>query len=55
MAAERITHNPRLETIPDHAGPHYNPIRALLIATGMTEEEVELFNTTWTRIHEERI
>lgn len=43
-----ITHNPHLKTVLDHAGLHYNPIRALLIATSMTEEEAaESLNTTW--------
>lgn len=56
MAAERITQNPHLEALPDHAGPHYDAIRALLVNTGITDEQaVQTLNTSWTRSHEERI
>ncbi|KAF8164712.1 hypothetical protein B0H34DRAFT_761440 [Crassisporium funariophilum] len=56
MAAERLTNNPHLETLPDHSGPHYDVIRTLMTNTGMSEEEaVESLNTSWTRVHEERI
>lgn len=56
MAAERITQNPHLETVPNHAGPHYDAIRALLVNTGITDEQaVQTLNTSWTRSHEERI
>jgi hypothetical protein len=56
MAAERITQNPHLETVPDHAGPHYDAIRALLVTTGIANEQaVQTLNTSWTHSHEERI
>jgi hypothetical protein len=56
MAAERITQNLHLETIPNHAGPHYDAIWALLVNTGITDEQaVQTLNTSWTRSHEERI
>ena len=38
MAAERITQNPHLEIVPDHAGPHYDAIRTILINTSITND-----------------
>lgn len=56
MAAARITHNLHLETIPDHAGAHYDLICIFLTNTGMTEEEaVESLNASWTCVHEEQV
>lgn len=56
MAAARLTQNPHLEDIPDHAGPHYIVVRTALINSGMTEEEaVQSLNTSWTLVHDERI
>lgn len=56
MDVERITQNPHLERVPDHAGPHYDPIRALLVNAGQTEEQaVQTLNASWTHDHEERI
>ena len=37
--AERITHNPHLEIMPDHAGPHYDVLRNTLTQNGMTVEQ----------------
>ena len=56
MAAERITQNPHLEIIPDHAGPHYDAIRTILINTGITNDQaIETLNTSWTLSHEEYV
>ena len=54
MAAERITQNPHLEINPDHAGPHYDTIRTILINTGITNDQaIEILNASWTLSHEE--
>jgi len=56
MPAERVTQDPHLETAPDHAGPHYDAVRALLVTTGINNEQaVQTLNTSWTHSHEERI
>jgi actin-related protein len=56
MAAETITQNPHLDVIPDHAGPHYDDIRTILVNTGITNEQaIKTLNVSWTRSHEERI
>lgn len=56
MAAERLVQNPHLETLPNHTAPHYNEIRAVLVTTGITDEQaVHTLDTSWTRSHDERI
>ena len=56
MAAERLTQNPHLEAIPDHAGPHYDPVCTILVNAGQTEEQaIQTLNTTWTQQHEDRV
>ena len=56
MAAVRLTQNPHLEGIPDHAGPHYIVVCTALVNSGMTEEEaVQSLNTSWTLVHDEQI
>ena len=56
MAAERIARNPHFDTIPDHAGPHYNAIRTILVNTGITNEQaVKTLDTSWINSQEERI
>ncbi|KAF8800487.1 hypothetical protein BYT27DRAFT_7200087 [Phlegmacium glaucopus] len=53
---ERLTHNPHLEVMPDHAGPHYNALRDVLTQNGMTiEQAVQALNDSWTQNHEERV
>ena len=53
---DRIIHNPHLEAIPDHAGPHYDVLRNILIQTGMTPVQVvEALNNSWTQNHSTRI
>jgi hypothetical protein len=37
--ANRIPQDPRLEVLPNHTGPHYNNIRQVLLATGLTLEQ----------------
>lgn len=45
MAAERITHKPHLEVLPNHVGSHYDGSRALKVKTGMTKEKaIETLN-----------
>ena len=56
MEPVRITHNPHLDLLPDHAGPHYDDIRNLLVGTGMTvEQAIQSLDTSWTRSLEVRI
>ncbi|KAG5650902.1 hypothetical protein H0H81_010590 [Sphagnurus paluster] len=56
MAAERITQNPYLETVPDHAGPHYDAIQVLLVTMGIIDKQADQTrNTSWTCSHEEGI
>jgi hypothetical protein len=54
--ADRILQDPRLDTLPNHAGPHYNDIRGLLLGTGLTlEQAVQALNESWTQSRAERI
>ena len=56
MAAERINQDPHLEVVPDHAGPHYDAIRTILINSGITNEQaIETLNASWTLSHEEHM
>ena len=56
MAAERITQNPHLQIIPNHARTHYDNLQTILVNTGITNEQaVETLNASWTRSHEECI
>jgi hypothetical protein len=53
---DRIPQDPRLEILPNHAGPHYNGICQLLQNTGLTlEQAVQSLNDLWTQSCEERI
>ena len=53
---DRILHNPHLEVIPDHAGPHYDILRNVLIQTGMTPAQaVEALDNSWTQNHGARV
>lgn len=54
--ADRLMHNPHLEVMPEHVGPHYAPLRDALTQNGMTAEQaVQALNTSWTLNHEARI
>jgi hypothetical protein len=45
-----------LEVLPNHAGPHYNSIRQLLLNTSLTlEQTIQSLYNSWTQTHEERI
>ena len=54
--ADRIPQDPRLEVLPNHAGPHYNNIRQILVDTGLTlEQAIQSLNNSWTQSRDERI
>jgi hypothetical protein len=54
--AHRITLDPHLEIMPDHAGPHYDVLRTVLIRNGMTEDKaIQALNDSWTCNRNERI
>lgn len=54
--ADRIIHDPHLEVMPDHAGPHYNALRDALTQNGMDlEQAVQALNNSWTLNHDARI
>ena len=53
---DRIIHNPHLEIIPDHAGPHYDVLRAALAQNGTTPEQaIQALNDSWTQNHAARV
>jgi hypothetical protein len=48
MNGQGLHQDPQLEVLPDHAGPHYDDIRRLLIGTGLTlEQVVQALNNSW--------
>lgn len=52
----RILHNPHLEVVPDHAGPHYGALRNALTNNGMTPEEaIQALNDSWNLNHDARV
>ena len=51
----RILHDPHLEVMPDHAGPHYDLLRNALTQNGLTvEQAVQALNDSWTQNHDAR-
>ena len=53
---DRILHDPHLELIPDHAGPHYDILRNALTQNGMTiDQAVQALNDSWTQNHDARV
>ncbi|KAF8869550.1 hypothetical protein CPB84DRAFT_1856194 [Gymnopilus junonius] len=53
---KRIAQNPHLEAMPDHAGPHYDVLQAVLTQNGMLEEgAIQALNTSWIHQHNEQI
>ena len=53
---DRIIHDPNLELIPDHAGPHYGVLRDALVHNGITlEQAVQALNVSWAQNHAARI
>ena len=56
MELERLTQNPHLDNIPDHARQHYDTVRAILVNTGISNKEaIKTLNASWTLSHQERI
>ena len=52
----RILHDPHLEVVPDHAGPHYDALRNALTNNGMTPEEaIQALNDSWNLNHDARV
>src|SRR5271156_6952878 len=53
---DRIIHDPHLEAMPDHAGPHYQVLREALVQNGMpVEQAVQALDNSWTMNHDTRI
>ena len=53
---DRILHDPHLEVMPDHAGPHYDALRATLTQNGLNAEDAVLaLNDSWTLGHVARV
>jgi len=53
---DRIMHDPHLEVMPDHAGPHYDVLRNALTQNGMQEEQaIQALNNSWTLNHDARV
>jgi hypothetical protein len=51
-----ILHDPHLEVVPDHAGPHYDVLRNTLTQNGMTAEQaVQALDHSWNLNHNARI
>ena len=49
-------HDPHLEVVPDHAGPHYDVLRNALTQNGMTvDQAVQALNHSWNLGHEARV
>lgn len=54
--ADRIPQDPKLEILPNHAGPHYNEIHQILLNTGLTlKQTIQSLDNSWTCNHKERI
>ena len=52
----RILHDPHLEVVPDHAGPHYDALRNALTNNGMTPEEaIQALNDSWNLNHDAQV
>ena len=52
----KIAHDPHLEAVPDHAGPHYNVLHNTLTQNGMSvEEAVQALDTSWNLNHDANI
>ena len=53
---DRIANDPHLEVIPDHAGPHYEILRATLVQNGVAlEDAIQALNDSWTQNHNARV
>ena len=52
---DRIMHDPHLEVVPDHAGPHYDGLRNTLTLNGMTAEQaIQALDLSWNLNHDAR-
>src|SRR5271156_2976982 len=54
---DRIMHNPHLEAMPDHAGPHYQVLQLdALVQNGMpVDQAMQALDNSWTMNHDARI
>ena len=53
---DRIIHDPHLEVIPDHAGPHYDVLQNALTQNGMNiKQAVQVLNDSWTQNHKAHV
>src|SRR5277367_1993062 len=53
---DRIMHNPHLEAIPDHTGPHYQVLRDALVQNGMPmDQAIQVLDNAWTMDRDARI
>ena len=53
---DRVIHDPHLEVIPDHNGPHYDALRNALTQNGMSAEEaLQALDNSWNQNHDARI
>ena len=53
---DRIIHDPHLEVMPEHAGPHYDVLRNALTQNGMDlEQAIQALNNSWTLNHDARV
>ena len=53
---KRIIHDPHLNEIPDHAGPHYEVLQNAFTQNGMdVEQAVQALNDSWTQNHNTQI
>ena len=53
---DRVIHDPHLEVIPDHNGPHYDVLRNALTQNGMSAEEaLQALNDSWNQNHDARV
>ena len=49
-------HDPHLEVMPDHAGPHYQALRDALVQNGMPEDQaLQALDNSWTLNHNARV
>ena len=49
-------HDPHLEVMPDHAGPHYQALRDALVQNGMPEDQaLQALDNSWTLNHDARV
>src|SRR5271156_2635622 len=53
---DRIMHDPHLEAMPDHAGPHYQVLRDALVLNGMpADQAIQALDNSWITNHDARI